>query len=184
MLSEKVLFAINDIADDKIVAVAEIVGEYAPVEESRRKHTSVRRILILAAVIAAFAAVAAAAYPALAELAGYYHGRVGGWPRFFHDRPEVDAKRTVQRADALDALVEQKVLAGEYYDVVNFARQIQSPVWMQIGYNDQVCCPTSTYSAYNVITAPKQLHVGRDTGHWLYPWQTEMAMTWLKEQLK
>ena len=62
MLSEKVLFAINDIADDKIEAVAEIVGEYAPAEESRRKHTSVRRMLILAAVIAAFAAVAAAAY--------------------------------------------------------------------------------------------------------------------------
>ena len=57
MLSEKVLFAINDIADDKIEAVAEIVGEYAPAEESRRKHTSVRRMLILAAVIAAFAAV-------------------------------------------------------------------------------------------------------------------------------
>lgn len=127
--------------------------------------------------------VAAAAYPALAELAGYYHGRVGGWPRFFHDRPQVDAKRTVQRADALDALVEQKVLAGEYYDVVNFARQIQCPVWMQIGYNDQVCCPTSTYSVYNTLTCQKTLITPLDCAHWQYAEHKQARAAWLLEQL-
>lgn len=126
---------------------------------------------------------AAANYPALAELAGYVHGRVGGWPRFFRDRPAADPKRQVQRADAVDAVVQQKVKAGEYFDVVNFAKQITCPVWMLIGYNDQVCCPTSTYSVYNSITAPKQLTTPLDCAHWAYPEHNDARAQWLLEQL-
>lgn len=126
---------------------------------------------------------AAAAYPALAELAGYYHGRVAGWPRFFRDRPKTDAKRLIQRADALEALVAQKVQAGEYYDVVNFARLVQCPVWMQIGYNDQVCCPTSTYSVYNTLSCPKTLITPLDCAHWQYPEHKQARAQWLLEQL-
>ena len=109
-------------------------------------------------------------FPAFCELGGYYYGRAGGWPHMFRNpnEPNIKARLEVSR----------------YYDTVNFARRLKAPGFYAWGYNDPACCPTSTYSAYNVITAPKQLHVGRDTGHWLYPWQTEMAMTWLKEQLK
>lgn len=126
---------------------------------------------------------AAACYPALAELAGYYHGRVGGWPRFFRDRSQADPKRTIQRADAVDALVEQKVRVSEYYDVVNFARFIKCPMWMQIGYNDQVCCPTSTYSVYNTLSCPKTLITPLDCAHWQYDEHIRACAQWLYDQL-
>ena len=96
----------------------------------------------------------------------YYYGRSGGWPHLFIDRS--------------DPLIEQKVAVSKYYDVVNFARFLTQPGFYAWGFNDIVCCPSSTFSAYNVITAPKTLKVARDTGHWLYPWQTEQALQWLK----
>ena len=108
--------------------------------------------------------------PAFCDVTGYYYGRSGGWPHLFIDRS--------------DPLIEQKVAVSKYYDVVNFARFLSQPGFYAWGFNDIVCCPSSTFSAYNVITAPKTLCVARDTGHWLYPWQTERALHWLKEQFK
>ena len=105
-------------------------------------------------------------YPAFCDVTGYYYGRSGGWPHLFIDRS--------------DPLIEQKVAVSKYYDVVNFARFLTQPGFYAWGFNDIVCCPSSTFSAYNVITAPKTLKVARDTGHWLYPWQTEQALQWLK----
>ena len=107
-------------------------------------------------------------YPAFCDVTGYYYGRSGGWPHLFLDRS--------------DPLIEQKVAVSKYYDVVNFARFLTQPGFYAWGYNDIVCCPSSTFSAYNVITAPKTLRVAKDTGHWLYPWQTEAALRWLKAQ--
>ncbi len=107
-------------------------------------------------------------FPAFCDVTGYYYGRSGGWPHLFIDRS--------------DPLIEQKVTVSRYYDVVNFARFVTQPGFYAWGFNDIVCCPSSTYSAYNVITAPKTLSVARDTGHWLYPWQTENALRWLKDQ--
>ncbi|MBR3451220.1 MAG: acetylxylan esterase [Bacteroidales bacterium] len=107
-------------------------------------------------------------YPAFCDVTGYYCGRSGGWPHLFIDRS--------------DPLIEQKVAVSKYYDVVNFARFLTQPGFYAWGFNDIVCCPSSTFSAYNVITAPKTLRVARDTGHWLYPWQTAEALQWLKSQ--
>ena len=109
-------------------------------------------------------------FPAFCDVTGYYYGRNGGWPHLFIDRS--------------DPLIEQKVAVSKYYDVVNFARFLSQPGFYAWGFNDIVCCPSSTFSAHNVITAPKTLCVARDTGHWLYPWQTERALRWLKEQFK
>ncbi|MBQ6957111.1 MAG: acetylxylan esterase [Bacteroidales bacterium] len=109
-------------------------------------------------------------YPAFCDVTGYYYGRSGGWPHLFIDRS--------------DPLIEQKVAVSKYYDVVNFARFLTQPGFYAWGFNDIVCCPSSTFSAYNVITAPKTLKVARDTGHWLYPWQTEQALQWLKSQFR
>lgn len=111
-----------------------------------------------------------AAYPALAEIAGYHHGRAAGWPKIFKNPDEV-------------SLLE-KVQVSEYYDVVNFARFITVPGLYIWGYNDQVCCPTSTYSVFNVITAPKQLLTVLDCAHWLYPEHAAMQKEWLLEELK
>ena len=107
-------------------------------------------------------------FPAFCDVTGYYYGRSGGWPHLFLDKS--------------DPLIEQKVAVSKYYDVVNFARFLSQPGFYAWGFNDIVCCPSSTFSAYNVITAPKQLCLARDTGHWLYPWQSEEALKWLKSQ--
>ena len=109
-------------------------------------------------------------YPALCEIAGFYHGRVGGWPKIFKDKNEVALK--------------EKVGVSEYFDVVNFARCLRVPGFYLWGYNDQVCCPTSVYSAYNVITAPKQSYLFLDAAHWMYPEHREMQALWLIDHLK
>ncbi|NOY95652.1 MAG: acetylxylan esterase [Chlorobi bacterium] len=111
----------------------------------------------------------AALYPALCDLTGYLHGRAGGWPHLFRDeytnKPE-------------------KIETSKYYDVVNFARFVKVPGWYSWGYNDPTCPPTSMYSAYNVIKAPKELHIFQETGHWSFPEQIEMRYEWLLKQLK
>ena len=109
-------------------------------------------------------------YPAFCDVTGYYYGRSGGWPHLFLDKS--------------DPFIEQKVAVSKYYDVVNFARFLTQPGFYAWGFNDIVCCPSSTFSAYNVIPAPKTLRVARDTGHWLYPWQTAEALQWLKSQFR
>jgi len=48
---------------------------------------------------------------------------------------------------------------------VNFAKRIKVPGYYNWGYNDETCPPTSTYAAYNVITAPKTLGLTLELGH-------------------
>jgi cephalosporin-C deacetylase-like acetyl esterase len=113
----------------------------------------------------------AAFYPALCDLTGYLHGRAGGWPHLF------------KNADKNDKQVALCAETAGYYDVVNFARQIKVPGYYSFGYNDRVCPPTSTYSAYNVISAPKSLLIVEETGHWTYPEQNNKIWTWIGHAL-
>jgi len=108
-------------------------------------------------------------YPALSDLTGYLHGRAGGWPHIF--RNEYTNKP-------------EKIEVSKYFDVVNFARFVTVPGWYSWGYNDNVCPPTTTYSAYNVISAPKELHIFQETQHWTFPEQQELKNEWLYKQLK
>ena len=123
---------------------------------------------IMTAALSPHVSALFAYFPAFCDLTGYYYGRGAGWPHLFRDlnEPNIKARMEVSR----------------YFDTVNFARILRVPGFYAWGFNDPACCPTSTFSAYNVITAPKQLQVGRDTGHWLYPWQVDNAMKWLKSQ--
>lgn len=107
-------------------------------------------------------------YPALSDLTGYLEGRAGGWPHMF--RNEFTNKM-------------EKIEVSKYYDVVNFARFVEVPGWYSWGFNDNVCPPTSMYAAYNVIEAPKELHLFQDSHHWTYPEQREQAWKWLYEKL-
>lgn len=107
-------------------------------------------------------------YPALCDLTGYLHGRAGGWPHLFRDGYTNKPK---------------KVETSKYFDVVNFARFVKVPGWYSWGYNDNVCPPTSMYAAYNVITAPKELHLFQETEHWTFPEQNELKNSWLLEKL-
>jgi cephalosporin-C deacetylase-like acetyl esterase len=110
-------------------------------------------------------------YPALCDLTGYVYGRAGGWPHMFRN------------ANTKDPVVKAKIKTSEYYDVVNFARYVQAEGFYSWGFNDDVCPPTSMYSAYNVIDASKQLFLAPETGHWTYPEQHEKSNAWLFNKL-
>jgi cephalosporin-C deacetylase-like acetyl esterase len=111
-------------------------------------------------------------YPALADLTGYLNDRAGGWPHFFHPtrsgpKPTPEALRTLP-----------------YYDVVNFARRVKAPGIYTWGYNDETVPPTSIFSAYNVITAPKAWMLALTTGHNTTPEQTWRMEAWMEQALK
>jgi cephalosporin-C deacetylase-like acetyl esterase len=113
----------------------------------------------------------AAYYPALCDLTGYLNNRAGGWPHFFYSKwgPTNNVK--------------DKVETLGYYDVVNFAKSVKVEGMYAWGYNDETCPPTSMYSAYNSIAAPKQLILSLETGHFVYPESTTKMNNWLLEKL-
>lgn len=89
-------------------------------------------------------------YPALCDLTGYLNGRAGGWPHMFSNSANATKDKTE---------------TSRYYDVVNFARLINVPGFYSFGYNDETCPPTSTYAAFNSISAPKTFFIAKETGH-------------------
>ena len=107
--------------------------------------------------------------PALCDLTGYLHGRPGGWPYVFNDPAYITPE-----------IVE----TSKYYDVVNFARQVKAPGIYVLGYNDELCPPTTMYAAYNVILAPRTLCLVEEIGHWTYPEQGGKVGKWMFEVLK
>ncbi len=111
----------------------------------------------------------AAFYPALSDMTGFLHGRAGGWPQIFVDEFTNKA---------------EKIEVSKYYDVVNFARSVKAEGWYSWGYNDNVCPPASTFAAYNVIKAEKELHVFQETQHWTFPEQQDLKNEWLFGRLK
>ena len=107
-------------------------------------------------------------YPALSDLTGYLHGRAGGWPHLF--------KNTFTKQP-------DKIATSAYYDVVNFARRINVPGMYSLGFNDNVCPPTSIYSALNVIPGNKFISLYNDAAHWMYPEQRAEGDQWMFEKL-
>ena len=114
-------------------------------------------------------------YPAYCDVTGYLHGRAGGWPHLF--RPDAQGKPSPQATP-------EKIATTGYYDALNFARRIKVPCFCSWGYNDETCPPTSTFAAYNVITAPKELVLALEMGHTQAPDQTDRANAWLLAQVK
>lgn len=111
-------------------------------------------------------------YPALSDLTGFMLGRAGGWPHLFNN------------ANVNQISTSDKVKTSTYYDVVNFAKLVKVPGMYSWGFNDETCPPTSMYAAYNVISAPKNLFLAQETGHWVYPEQRENMENWLYKQLR
>ena len=114
----------------------------------------------------------AALYPALSDVTGYLKGRAGGWPHLF-DKNNLAFNNT-----------REKIATAGYYDVVNFAKQLKVPGMYTMGFNDEACPPTSMYAAYDVITAPKELYIVPETGHWTFPEQREQLNEWIINKLK
>jgi len=115
----------------------------------------------------------AAYYPALSDVTGYLQNRAGGWPHMFRAQEGLQWHRSQDKIDTT-----------RYYDVVNFARRLKVPGFYSWGFNDETCPPTSMYSAYNVIAAPKKLLLTLEAGHNNIPEQVVVVDNWLEAFLK
>ena len=51
------------------------------------------------------------------------------------------------------------------------------------GYNDTTVPPTASYAVYNLITAPKELLIAKETGHFLNAEQMSRTDAFLLRQL-
>lgn len=112
----------------------------------------------------------AVSYPAFCDLTGYLHSRAGGWPGFKFD-------------DMNDPQRDAKIATTAYYDGVNFAKRIKVPGHYGWGYNDATCPPDSTFSAFNVITAPKTLTIFKEMTHMRDPGLTKIEDAWVFKQV-
>ena len=109
-------------------------------------------------------------HPALSDVAGYAEqGRTGGWPHLVREN---------------QMLTPEKIQTLQYYDVVNFARRITCPVYLTWGYNDNVCPPTTSYTVWNLITAPKEALITPINEHWTTADTNYGQMLWLKKHIK
>ena len=113
----------------------------------------------------------AVTHPAYCDVSAELHGRAGGWPHPFQPDPVTGSPSP----NATPA----KIATAAYYDTVNFARRVRVPGYYNWGYNDEVCPPTSTYAAYNVISAPKELGLTLELGHSYTKEQGEAIYSWV-----
>ena len=111
---------------------------------------------------------AGAFYPAMCDLTGYLHGQGNAWPFVFKNKALV----TKERLETV-----------KYYDVVNFARGLRTPIFISFGYNDLVVCPTSIQAACNAITAEKHLMIVPQSRHYTYPEQMKARSKWVMEHV-
>lgn len=110
-----------------------------------------------------------AAYaPALSDLTGYIHDRAGGWPHMFKNE-------RFRTPNAIHSL--------QYYDAVNFAKHIRVPGLYSWGFNDETTPPTTMFSVYNSIGAPKELFIEKIAGHWYSRAQIMKRTNWLQSKL-
>jgi cephalosporin-C deacetylase-like acetyl esterase len=114
--------------------------------------------------------VCAASYPALCDMVGYLNNRAGGYPHMFTELKGMDKPEIIKTL--------------QYYDVVNFAKQIKVPVYMTWGFNDNTCPPTTSYVAYNVIKADKKALITPVNEHWSSDATKKAILNWIKTQLK
>lgn len=109
-------------------------------------------------------------YPALCDQTASLKGRAGGWPHIFS---------TKQASQSISANGASTI---SYYDVVNFARILNKPGFYSLGFNDQVCSPSSMFSAINNIKSEKEVLVNPIAGHWHFDESQEKALRWMQEK--
>ncbi len=86
--------------------------------------------------------------PAMAEHYAVLNNRTPGWPRLLENSKEGGKE------------------VAPYFDIVNFARRITSPIYVGVGFIDIACVPSSVYAAFNVIPAEdKKMFAAPKMGH-------------------
>lgn len=108
-------------------------------------------------------------HPALSDMARFRMNQADGYPHF-------------SRTGNLKTDEEVKNIA--YYDVVNFARNLNVPIYMTWGYNDDTCPPTTSYAVWNVITSPKEALLTPINEHWTSANTNTRQIHWIKKHLK
>lgn len=110
-------------------------------------------------------------HPALTDMAAYSEkGRTGGYPHLNRNPAGI--------------LTPQVIATLQYYDVINFCRNIKCPVRMTWGYNDSTCPPTTSYAAWNVITAPKEPVITPINEHWTSETMERQHWEWIRERIR
>ena len=112
----------------------------------------------------------AVTHPAMSDHFAYFAGKPGVWPHIFQDTSHMRA-------------LPEKMETMRYYDAVNFARLVKIPGIYTWGFNDNTVPPTSSYAAYNEISAPRELFLAPETGHFRLPWQTDRIDAWILQRL-
>jgi cephalosporin-C deacetylase-like acetyl esterase len=89
--------------------------------------------------------------PAGCDMLGPDAGRSPGWPMWYWQVQNKDARKVHE--------------ASRYYDVVNFAPMVKCPTLVGLGLIDTTCPAAGIYSAVNAMTCPKQVVVMPKSGH-------------------
>ena len=108
-------------------------------------------------------------HPALSDMGAGSVDQTSGYPHFTKES---------------GAYSEACLKTLSYYDVVNFARHIQIPVYMTWGYNDNTCPPTTSYAVWNVLSGPKESLLTPINEHWTSDATDRGQMEWMKKHLK
>ena len=108
-------------------------------------------------------------HPALSDMAAGSAGLTSGYPHFTKES---------------GAYSEACMKTLPYYDVVNFARHIQVPVYMTWGYNDNTCPPTTSYAVWNVLRCEKECLLTPINEHWTSDATDRGQMEWVRKHLK
>ena len=88
---------------------------------------------------------ARAGVPAMCDHSGCLGDRRSGWPALY--------SRDDNRKNPAYAK------CASYYDGAYFARRIRCPIWINTGFADNTCPPTSVFAAYNSIPAGTEKHM-------------------------
>lgn len=109
-------------------------------------------------------------HPAMSDVTGYLHNRVGGWPHLFRKNRlgEFDKDKAVETIS--------------YYDTVNFAKRLTVPCYYSFGYNDVTCPATTSSAVLNSIKSPVTLFITPITGHWRIPEMMTRSVKWLLDE--
>ena len=88
---------------------------------------------------------ARAGVPAMCDHSACLGDRSSGWPKLY-------TKRENEENPAL-------ARCASYYDGAYFAKRIKCPIWINTGFIDSTCAPTSVFAAYNSIPDGVEKHM-------------------------
>ena len=95
---------------------------------------------------------------------GYRQNRESGWPKLIEGQPP--AKRVVAERNAA------------YFDGVNFAARVKTPIRFLVGFADMTCPPVDVYAAYNMCPSKDKAIVNAiGSGHSWFDWHARSLKT-------